>query len=63
VEIALPDRIIEAEIGAQRHAHLGGHVRIQRQFAERIAGRQRQHRKQHDADAQQAGHGDQQAAQ
>ena len=61
-QVALPHRIVQAELLAQHHAHFGGHVRVGGQFLERVARRQRQHGEQHDADAQQAGHRDQQAA-
>jgi hypothetical protein len=62
VPVAEDDRIIEAELGAQRHPDLGRHVRVGGKLAERVARRQRQHDKQHDADAEQARHQDQQAA-
>ena len=42
VPVAHPDRVIEAELGAQRGAHLGRHRRVGRQFVERISRRQRQ---------------------
>jgi hypothetical protein len=61
VQVALPDRVVQPELRAQRHAHLGRHVGVGGQFLERVARRQRQHREQHDADAQQAGQRDQQA--
>jgi hypothetical protein len=59
-QVALPDRIVQAELRAQRHAHLGWHVGVGGQFLERVTRRQRQHGEQHDADAQQAGQRDQQ---
>ena len=53
-----------AELGlaiAEHDPHdRGRHVRVGRQLPERIAGGERQHREQHDADAEQAGKGDQQ---
>ena len=61
VDVAQPDRVVEAEVGAQVPAHLGRHVRVQGHLRERVAGRERQHREQHDADAEQARQGDQQA--
>lgn len=60
VEVALPDRVVQPELCAQRHAHLRRHVGVLRQFLEGVARRQRQHREQDQADAQQAGQGDQQ---
>ena len=61
-QVALPDRVVQAELHAQGHAHLGRHRRVVGQVLERVARCQRQHREEHDADAQQAGQRDQQAA-
>jgi hypothetical protein len=60
LQVALPDRVVQPELRAQRHAHLGWHVGVGGQFLERVARRQRQHGEQHHADAQQAGQRDQQ---
>ena len=62
VQVAHRDRIIEAELGAQRGLHRRRDGRIGRQLAERIARRQRQHGEQHDADAEQARDRDEQAS-
>ena len=54
VQVAHRDRIIEAELGAQRRLHRRRDGGIGRQLAERVAGGQRQHGEQHQADPQQA---------
>ena len=59
-QVAQPDRVVEAELGAQDAAHLGRDVRVGREFLERVARRQRQHREQDEADAEQARDRDQQ---
>ena len=59
--VAHRHRVIEPELGAQSGAHFRRHGRIGGQLLERIAGRQRQHREQHDADAEQARDGDEEA--
>ena len=61
-EVALPDRVVEAELQAQVRLHLGRDVRVERHLRERVARRQREHREQHDADAEQARQRDQQPA-
>ena len=61
-EVALPDRVVEAELHAQVGLHLGRHVGVERHLRERVARREREHREQHDADAEQARQGDQQSA-
>ena len=59
VQVALPDRVIEAELGAQRRLHRGRDGGVGGELAERVARRERQDGEQHDADAEQARYGDQ----
>ena len=62
-KVALPHRIIEAELVAQHLAHFGRHRGIGRKLLERVTRRQREHGEQHDADAEHARHHDQHAPQ
>src|SRR5262249_48706951 len=59
--IANGDGIIEPEFHAQGGTHLGRNVGTGGKLAERIAGGEREHREQHDADPDEAGDRDQEA--
>ena len=63
VQVTQVDRIVEAELGPKRGGDFGRHVRIGREFTEGIAGRQRQHDEQHQRNAEQARHRDQETTQ
>ena len=60
--VADGDGIVEAELGAQVHAHLGGDVGVGGQLLERIARRHGQDGEEDEADAGQDGNQDQEAA-
>ena len=63
VEVAGPDRVIEAVLGAEGGLDGGGDVRVVGEFREGIPGGEGQEGEQDDADAEQAGDGQQDAAQ
>ena len=61
-DVSSMSAVVQAELRTQSHAHLGWHIGVVGQVLERIARCQRQHGEQHQADAQQAGQRNQQAA-
>ena len=60
-QIANENRIVDPEFHPQRRADFGRNVGVGGEFAERVARRQRQQDEQNEADAEQAGEGDDQA--